>query len=526
MKRLSLVAALALAGAAVHMTAQAALPAGFDARVEKLRQEIGIPGMAVAIVEDGKVTLARGYGVRQLGTTAPVDGDTIFPIGSISKAMTAAALATLVDAGKIGWDDKVVDRLPGFQLYDAWVTREVTLRDLLGHRVGLGLGNGDLLFIPRSNLTRAETVRRLRYLKPRSGGFRDAYAYTNAMYVVAGQLVEAVSGERWEDYVRTHVLLPAGMAVSTTDNELRFATPNRALPHARLNGGVRGAGDQEVLDEVEGAIRNAAPAGGVAASANDLAKWLQVLLNDGKTAAGKTVFSAAAHAQMWQPTMLMPMGPLPPALKLTEARAAAYGLGWYVTDYRSARLVWHGGAVFGAQTVVVTLPEQKVGFAATINSEDGELLLGLMYELLDHYLGLPANDWPATYREFKKNKLANALKALKAAQVKPAGVTLPAPAGNLAGTYADPWYGNIEIADAADGMRIDFKSTPRMAGKLLHWQYATFITQFDDKTIEPAYVTFALDQDGKVSNVTMKAASPIADVSWDYHDLHFTPLKK
>ena len=199
----------------------AAPPPDFDARVEALRKAVGVPGMAIAIVEDGKTTLAKGYGLRKLGAPDAVDADTIFPNGSTGKAFTVAALATLVDAGKIGWDDKVTDRLPGFQMYDPWVTREMTIRDLLVHRSGLGLGEGDLLFVPRSNIPRAEAVRRLRFLKPATS-FRSGYAYDNVLYMVAGQLIEAVTGQSWEDYVREHVLKPAGMMHSTTGSEEHF----------------------------------------------------------------------------------------------------------------------------------------------------------------------------------------------------------------------------------------------------------------------------------------------------------------
>ncbi|MET0268354.1 MAG: serine hydrolase [Duganella sp.] len=492
--------------------------------METLRQKIGVPGLAIAIVEDGKTTLARGYGVRQLGAAPAVDADTLFSIGSASKAMTAAALATLVDAGKIGWDDPVINHLPGFQMYDAWVTREITVRDLLVHRSGLGYGAGDLLFVPRSNLSRAETVRRLRYLKPASS-FRTEFSYSNLMYIVAGQLIEAVSGQRWEDYVRQHLLLPAGMRVSTTDNVDQFATVDRAYPHARMNGGLRGAGDQERLDERDDLGRNAAPAGGVATSANDLARWLQLLLAGGVTAEGKRVFSAAAGVQMWTPAMTMPARKMPPELALLESRFSNYALGWDVIDYRGQRVIWHGGAVFGFKTAVVVLPEQKVGFAITINSEDGEIVRGLMYELIDHYLGLPSNDWPGKFQHYRGKMVEQGLAVLKAAQSTPVKVGPSVALAALAGTYADPWYGNIVIGAQGAGLTIDFSSTPRMTGTLEHWQYDTFITRFSDPTMEPAYVTFALDKDGKVERISMKAASPIADFSWDYHDLDFRPVR-
>jgi CubicO group peptidase (beta-lactamase class C family) len=510
---------LAFAGAA-----SAAPPSGFNARVDKLRQEIGVPGMAITIVEDGKVTLAKGFGVRALGAPERVDADTIFPTGSTGKAFTVAALGILVDQGKIAWDDKVIDRLPGFQMYDPWVTREMTIRDLLVHRSGLGLGAGDLLFVPRTNLSRAESVRRLRYIKPATS-FRSGFAYDNILYMVAGQLIEAVSGESWEKFVAEHVFKPAGMLHSTSDNDLRFATPDRAQPHARLNGALRGIGDQSRLDERDDLGRTAAPAGGLAISANDMAHWLQIQLDDGALRGGGRLFSAAAHEQMWQPVTLQPITPRPPDLKLTQPMFNTYALGWDVRDYRGAKIVWHGGAVFGFLAAVVLVPEKHVGFSILINSEDGEIINGLLFELLDHYLAQPASDWPAKFRSLKQQRMTDALKTYQAAAASPAQVGPSLPLERYAGTYADPWYGNIDVALANGKLTIDFKSTPRMRGNLEHWQYDSFITRLDDRSIEPAYVTFGLNADGKVERVTMKPVSPAADFSYDYQDLLFTPVE-
>lgn len=518
MKKLLLFTLLAFAAPALS-----APPVDFEARVEALRREAGVPGMAISIVESGQATLAKGFGVRKLGAPALVDADTIFPTGSTGKAVTAAALATLVDAGKIGWDDKVVDHLPGFQMYDPWVTREIAIRDLLVHRSGLGYGAGDLLFVPRSNLSRAESVRRVRFIKPATS-FRSTFAYSNVMYMVAGQLIEAVSGQTWEDYVRTQVFAPAGMSRSTSDNDRRFATANRAFPHARLNGGLRGAGTQEVIDERDDLGRNAAPGGGLAVSANDMAKWIAVQLAQGKLAGGRTLYSEAAAAEMWKPVMPMPIGKAGPGMELTQPRFSSYALGWDVQDYRGAKIVWHGGAVLGFKTAVILIPEKNVGFAIEINSEEGELIRGLMFELIDHYLALPREGWPEKFRANRQRDIAEGVKALRAVQAKPVRIGPSLPLAQFAGTYADLWYGNIEVAARPDGLAIDFKSTPRMGGRLRHWQYDTFVTEFDDKTIEPAYVTFALDADGKVERVTMKAVSPIADFSWDYRDLMLTPV--
>jgi CubicO group peptidase (beta-lactamase class C family) len=501
-------------------------PADFSQRVEAARTQIGVPGMAIAIVENERVTFAKGFGVKALGKPDPVDADTIFPTGSTGKAVTVAALAVLVDQGKIAWDDRVIDHLPGFQMYDPWVTREMTIRDLLVHRSGLGLGAGDLLFVPRTSLSRAESVRRLRYLKPATS-FRSGYAYDNVLYMVAGQLIESVSGETWEKFVAGHVLKPAGMLHSTSDSDDRFANVNRAQPHARMNGGLRGAGDQERLDERDELGRSAAPAGGLAVSANDMARWLLIQLDGGKLSGGSgRLFSEAAHAEMWRPVVIQPIVERPAALRATQPMFSNYALGWDVEDYRGAKVVWHSGAVFGFLTAVVLLPDRHVGFSIEINSEDGEIIRGLMYELLDHYLGLPKTDWVARYRAYKQQRVSEALAALKAPGAQPAAVGPSLPIERYSGTYKDPWYGDIEIAAVDGQLRIDFKSTPRMAGLLEHWQYDTFVTRFDDKNIEPAYVTFGLGAEGQVERITMKAVSPIADFSWDYQDLLFSPAKE
>jgi CubicO group peptidase (beta-lactamase class C family) len=518
----TLAALLSLLAAA----ASAAPPPDFVRRVEAARTRIGVPGMAIAIVEDDRVTFAKGFGVRELGKSGRVDADTIFPSGSTGKAVTVAALAVLVDQGRIGWDDKVIDHLPGFQMYDPWVTREMTIRDLLVHRSGLGLGEGDLLFVPRTSLSRAESVRRLRYLKPASS-FRSRFAYDNVLYMVAGQLIEAVSGETWEQFVAAHVLKPAGMLHSTSDEEARFATLDRAQPHARMNGGLRGAGDQQVIDERDELGRNAAPAGGLAVSANDMARWLLLQLDGGRLPGSSArLFSAAAHAQMWTPVVIQPIPERPPALRPTQPDFSSYALGWDVEEYRGTKIVWHGGAVFGFLTAVVLIPGKHVGFSIQINSEDGEIIRGLMYELLDHYLGLPQTDWVERYRAEKQRKVSEALAALASRTAMAAGGGPSLPVSRYAGTYQDPWYGNIEIALVDGALKIDFKSTPRMGGALEHWQYDTFVTHFDDKTIEPAYVTFALDAEGKVDRVTLKAVSPLADFSYDYQDLLFRPVQE
>lgn len=516
-------ASVAIAVALAACPALAAPPAGFEQRVEQLRKQFGVPGVTIAIVENGKVTLAHGWGIRDISTNKPVDADTIFFTGSTGKAFTNAALATLVDAGKIKWDDKVIDHMPDFRMWDPWVTREMTIRDLLVHRSGLGLGQGDLLFLPNSTLSRKETVRRIRYLKPATS-FRSGYAYDNILYMAAGQLIEEVSGETWEKYIHDHVFGPLDMKNSTdTDPEFE-ANPNHARPHSRNNGLIHGLGTQAPLDENATIAQNAAPAGGLAISANDMSRWLLTQLGRGKIpGSDKRLFTEEQSEEMWTGVVPTPIRQFPPEFAATEPNFNLYALGWDISDYRGTKVVGHDGAVFGSQATIALLPEKNIGIFIAANSEDGEIILGLRDELLDHYLGAPQNQWPEKFHQFKIARLNAAAKQVQAAEARPAAIGPSLPLDRYVGDYTDPWYGTIKVRRAGKVLNIDFPHSSGMEGPLTHYQYDTFKMNPKLDWVEPAYVTFSIGADGKVDRVTMKPVSPRADFSWDYQDLLFTP---
>src|SRR5580765_354229 len=215
--------------------APAAVPADLDAYVARSRRAFDVAGIAVAIVKDGKVVMAKGYGLRKMGESAPVDENTLFGIGSNTKAFTTAALATLVDEGKISWDDKVFERLPGFTMYDPYVSHEMTIRDLLTHRSGMGLGEGDLLFWPHTTFTRDEIIYRLRFMKPASS-FRSRFAYDNLLYMTAGQIIPAVTGKSWDDYVREQIFVPLGMTTTNVSTDAYKSGGDYAWPHSKVEG--------------------------------------------------------------------------------------------------------------------------------------------------------------------------------------------------------------------------------------------------------------------------------------------------
>ena len=509
---------------ASSMTFAQGMPEGFDARVVEALSTHDVPGMAISVVQDGKIVLAKGYGVRRLGDAASVDADTIFPTGSTGKAVTAAALAILVDDGKLGWDDKVIDHLPDFRMHDPWVTREMTVRDLLVHRSGLGLGAGDLLFIPRSSRSRTDIVRALRHIKPATS-FRSNYAYDNILYIVAGEVVASASGQSWESFVRDRIFKPLGMQTAVSDEADRFATANRVQPHARLDPRLRGLGKQQALPEREGLGQVGAPAGGLSWSANDFARWMQAQLALGASSDGKRVWSESSARAMWTPQVPIAIQAYPAPITDITPQFSNYALGWNVQDYRGVKVVQHGGAVFGVLAFVVLVPERNLGISLMMNAEDVGVMRGLGYELLDHALGNPSRDWVAAFDAWNKQRLAGGLTALQtmgAATRKDSRPSLPL--SGYAGRYADAWYGPIKIDMRAGALRLDFTQTPNMAGTLRHWQYDTFRVDWDDASLEPAYATFGLDAEGKVARITMKAVSPLADFSYDYQDLTFTPV--
>ena len=505
---------LAFAGSDAH----ASPPADLDKYVTRAMQTFEPPGMAVAIVEGDKI-YTRTYGVRKLGAPERVDEHTSFPIGSNTKAFTSTALAILVDRKAIAWDDRVAVRLPGFQMYDAYASHEMTIRDLLTHRSGLGLGEGDLLFTPTTNRSRADVVHALRFLQPATS-FRSVFAYDNILYSVAGQLIEAVSGQSWETFVKKNIFGPVGMRDSAVNYEEQG--PDRVAPHARTSQAVRGVGPLSVLTSgYEGGA--AAPAGAIYSSAADMGRWLRVQLAAGDLGNGQQLFSEAAAKEIRTPQTVIPIEPAPPAVAAIQPNFQEYGLGFFIQDYRGYKVITHSGAILGGLSALVIVPEKNVAFAVMINSEDSGARWSVFYHLLDYYLGVPQIDWPAHFKEAFDKIHANALAAIQTKETMHPERGPSLPMGSYVGVYRDPWYGTATISKSGNGLRIRFDQTPGMEGALEHVQYDTFRTRWGDRDIEDAYVTFSLDPSGAISTVKMQAVSPTADFSFDYQDLHFVP---
>ncbi len=494
--------------------AQAA-PKELDASIGRILQQFNQPGAAIAVIRDGKVVFQQGWGVRTVGRPEKVDEHTRFQVASNSKAMTAAALALLIQDGKLSWDDRVIDHLPWFRLGgDAYITREFRVRDLLCHRSGLSLGQGDLLIFG-SDYSSAEIARRLRFLTP-PNTFRAGYAYDNVLYIVAGELVREVSGMPWEDFVATRLMAPLGMRESAPALSRIDLGQNVASAHDRRNG-------QPVV-VVHDSVVNALAAGGVVASVADWTRWMRVQLDSGRTDATTRLWRSADTRTMWEPHVSLPIGEVPPALAALKPNFAGYGLGWFLRDYRGVKLVWHDGGLQGMLSRTILVPEKNLGIVVFTNGMTGSYQ-ALGWTVLDWALGAPKTDWAGLIhaRDQGGQDADRAFEdSAAAARHRDVGPSLPL--ARYAGTYHDEWYGDVTLAVEGDHLVIRWSHSPPYTADLEHWQYDTFRARMREKTIADAFITFALAPDGSIERMTMAPVLPSTDFSFDYQDLLFRPV--
>ncbi len=506
------------------LSASPALPPqlqDFGAYVDSARKQFDVPGVAVAIVKDGQVVLEQGFGVKETGKAGAVDAHTLFAIASNTKAFTAAALQMLAEQGKLKMDDRVIDHLPWFQMSDPYVTREMRIRDLLAHRSGLGLGAGDLLYWPPTKYSTKEVVQRLRDV-PLATSFRSAYAYDNILFAVATLVIEETSGQSYADFLRDHIFKPVGMDESLVDMTYLKPGMDVATGHAKF--------DFKDLKPVPPmAWVNNPGAGGIYASVHDLAKWMNVQLAGGKLPGGDArLFKEDSQKQMWSMLTPMKIGEPPvPELAAAKPNFAGYGEGWFLSDYRGHRLVWHTGGWPGMVSRLTLVPELKLGVVVLTNQESGAAFNAVTYRVLDAYLGNDKTDWVAAYAAAVKKAEAKADDSWtkhEAARDKNSKPSLPA--AKYAGTYRDPWYGDIAVTQEGGKLRMRFGKTPQLVGTMTPWQHDTFIVRWDDRSLNAdAFVTFSLDADGAIREVRMQPISPLTDFSFDFQDLRLAPVK-
>jgi CubicO group peptidase (beta-lactamase class C family) len=473
--------------------------AGFDEFVESAMKSWNVPGMGIAIVKDGKVVLAKGYGLRNVKANLPVTADTVFAIGSSTKAFTTMAMGMLVDEGKLEWDTPVTKYLPTFALRDEEAGERMTARDLVTHRSGLP--RHDLMWY-NAKLTRPELVERLPYLEPNKD-FRETFQYQNLMYLTAGHLTAQIAGIPWEDVLRTKILEPLGMTSSNFSVAGMQKMRDYALPYSRR--------EKQTIDIPFRDIDTIGPAGSINSSVNDMTKWLQLHLGGG-TIEGRRIIAARQISEMHRPQMVIQS--FPGLFEDREIQQPAYGLGWFIESYRGKKRVHHGGNIDGFSAMVSLMPDDGMGIVVLSNL-NGTPLPGIVARhAIDRMLGLEPIDWNG--RSLKRREVSEkaSASARKSAGDERRTGTKPAhPLEEYAGEYVHPAYGSVIVTQSGDALAAAFHDIPM---KLNHWHYETFRGDVQESALADAklFFQFFTDLQGEVDRLTVPLEASVEPISF------------
>jgi CubicO group peptidase (beta-lactamase class C family) len=457
--------------------------AEIDALLQKSMEAWKVPGASVAVVQGDEVVYLKGSGVRDIGTGQPVTPDTLFAIGSTTKAFTTTAIAMLVEDGKMGWDDSVRKYLPFFRLSDPLADENVTVRDLVTH--GSGLNRHDMLWYG-SPWRREEIIRRIGSVKL-DHSFRSKWSYQNIMYLAAGLAVGAASGSTWEDVLQQRILDPLGMAGANFSTTVAEKAPDHATPHRKNK--------EEKIEVIPWRnLDNIAPAGSINAGARDMSKWVRFLLGDG-VFEGKRLISAANLAETFTPQIVMRMDENARAMD-PETNLMCYGLGWTVQDYRGRLLITHGGGIDGFRARVALVPHAKLGLVILSNLGNSQMPEALSHSLTDLLLDLPKRDWNAHLLEHAKKMQAEGKTRETEREEKRRKRTKPSrELAAYAGAYEEPAYGTASISLENRALTLQWSSFTKA---LEHWHFDTF-TAKGEGPLENEQVVFTLDADGEVA---------------------------
>ncbi len=466
--------------------AQAPPFSGFDDYVNAAMKDWDVPGMAIAVIKDDKIVYVKGYGIREIGKPETVDERTIFAIGSSSKAFTAATIAMLVDEGKLKWDDKVSQYLPAFQLFDPYVTREMTIRDLLTHRIGLERGDQLWYATPYS---REEVLRRVRYLAP-SSSMRSRFGYQNIMFLAAGEVVPVLTKKPWDDFVGEKIFSPLGMKDSGTSIRTLSRSNDVATPHVKI--------DDKMKPVAWRLIDNIAPAGSINSNAVDMAQWVRLHLAKGKYG-GKQILSEASVKEMQTPQTVMRIeGPY--TFFYPDAHFLTYGMGWFLSDFRGKKLVEHGGAIDGMRAIVAMIPEENSGVVILTNANGSLLPQFMAYRIFDSLMGQPAKDWPAEgLKKIKQLEAQGKAAQERALADRVMGTSPPLELKEYAGTYNSEMYGDLDIRFEDGKLSVNYG--PSFSGELGHWNYNTFQVTWRDPVMGKGFMDFDLNARGKIDTL-------------------------
>jgi len=461
----------------------------FDTYVENARKSWQAPGIAVALVKDGQVIFKKGYGVRQLGQTAPVDTQTLFACASTTKAMTATCMGMLVDEGKVRWDDPVIRHLPDFQLYDPYVTRELKIRDLFTHNSGVG--NADFLW-DIMDVSSDEVLRKMAMVKP-SYSFRSSFIYQNIFYLAAGKVIEKVSGVPWDKFITERIFKPLGMT-RTVPFLKEVKDPNHTAAHFLVRNSIT------VIDHSSADV--VGPAGSVWSCADDISKWVLCMLDSSKYAGGRLV-KPATWKEMLKPQVMVTPEQFYPTAQLTKPHWTTYGLGWFQHDYKGKKINFHTGSLAGAIAIHAQIPDEKIGIYVFGNYDHVELRHALMYKAFDLFALGGNRDWNAEFLTLYDGLKKQGEKALKEFEAGRVENTKPSLAlTDYAGTYVDPLYGEMEIKVEGDKLVCTINNF--IKAKLAHWNYDTFRGPYEKEWYGNALARFTLNASGKVEGINFE----------------------
>lgn len=485
-----------------------------DALVARALETTPSVGIAVAVVKDGAVIHSTGYGNKSVENKTKVDQHTLFAIASNSKAFTTTALSILVDEGKLKWDDKVIDHIAEFKMYNDYVTANFTIVDLLTHRSGLGLGAGDLMIFPDGADFTVEDVLNSFQFQKSTSAFRTKYDYDNLLYIVAGEVVARLSGMSWVDFVQTKIFMPLGMNNSVPTNSRLQENANLALPHDSEGERIKQLPtyDSDLV----------AAAGGIYASVDDLSKWMLMHLNRGKYGKdlSSKLFSERQQNQMWRPhtNLGFTTNPNP----RTKQHFAAYGLGWGIIDKQGKIVLSHTGGLPGMLSKTILVPELNLGIVVLTNSAAGGNAYNSIPEMiLDSYLQIEERDW--IHEMANRAKAAgNESDAVTTAvwKVVDENELSSVDLNDYVGTYKDNWFGKVEVALKDGKLWFTSQRSPKLNGQMYFYKATTFAVKwkYTDMNAD-AFATFSLDEEGRGIAIKMKGISPNIDFSFDFQDL-------
>lgn len=464
--------------------AQADRLEGLDDYIESAMADWELPGLAIAVVKDDEVIYARGFGVTELGGSTPVDEHTLFAIASTTKAFTAAALGMLVDQGKMKWDDPVRHHMAAFELADPYVTRHMTVRDLLTHRTGLGRADNVWIASP---FDRNEIIRRLRHL-PQEDEFRSGYGYNNLMYLTAGELIEAVSDTTWDDFLHARIFHPLNMMRTTTRSAVVDELDNVTASHTRVDGRLTPLYRRN-YDALGGA-------GAIFSSAHDMVQWIRLHLGKGMVE-GRRLIRASTIEEMHEPQVIIPIGTSDSTL-FPDRHFSAYGLGWRLHDYRGKKVVQHTGWVNYTRTQVGMMPAEGIGMVAFSNATSSSLHTALMYRVFDALLGHPETDWSAKFLAANESDSDDD----ESVPPRTQGTTPSIDPVRFAGSYVDRLYGDLDV-EFEDG-RLVLRYSDEYVADLEHWHHDTFRATWRPTGFGSTFATFSLDHEGKVKSMDLR----------------------